>query len=85
MSRAGAWVRQQSGPKGFSAFIPAPLPPSPPLEFTPELTGIYEEAVHVVGQLEGITRTMDPERLLYVYVRKEAVLSSRSEGTQSTL
>jgi Fic family protein len=78
-------VRQQSGPEGFSAFIPAPLPPSPPVEFTPELTRIYEEAVHAVGQLEGVTRTMDPERLLYMYVRKEAVLSSQIEGTQSTL
>ncbi|HEY0153039.1 MAG TPA: Fic family protein [Longimicrobium sp.] len=85
MSRAGIWVRQQSGPEGFSAFIPAPLPPSPPLEFTPELTRIYEEAVHAVGQLEGVTRTMDPDRLLYMYVRKEAVLSSQIEGTQSTL
>jgi Fic family protein len=78
-------VRQQSGPEGFSAFIPAPLPPAPPLEFTPELARIYEEAVHAVGQLEGVTRTMDPERLLYMYVRKEAVLSSQIEGTQSTL
>ncbi|HEX8454851.1 MAG TPA: Fic family protein [Longimicrobium sp.] len=85
MSRAGIWVRQQPGPEGFSAFIPAPLPPSPPLEFTPELTRIYEEAVHAVGQLEGVTRTMDPDRLLYMYVRKEAVLSSQIEGTQSTL
>ncbi len=85
MSRAGTWVRQQSGPEGFSAFIPAPLPPSPPLEFTPELTRVHEEAVHAVGQLEGVTRTMDPDRLLYMYVRKEAVLSSQIEGTQSTL
>ena len=85
MGRAGTWVRQQAGPEGFSAFIPAPLPPSPPLEFTPELTRIYEEAVHAVGQLEGVTRTMDPDRLLYMYVRKEAVLSSQIEGTQSTL
>ena len=85
MSRAGTWARQQSGPEGFSAFIPAPLPPSPPLEFTPELSRIHEEAAHAVGQLEGVTRTMDPDRLLYMYVRKEAVLSSQIEGTQSTL
>ncbi len=85
MSRSGTWVQQQSGPDGYSAFIPAPLPPVPPVEFTPELTRIHEEAVHAVGQLEGVTRTMDPERLLYMYVRKEAVLSSQIEGTQSTL
>ncbi|HEX8672159.1 MAG TPA: Fic family protein, partial [Longimicrobium sp.] len=85
MSRAGRWVQQQAGPEGYSAFIPAPLPPDPPLEFTPELTRIHEEAVHAVGQLEGVSRTMDPDRLLYMYVRKEAVLSSQIEGTQSTL
>jgi Fic family protein len=85
MSRAGRWIQQQSGPEGFSAFIPAPLPPDPPLQFTPELQRIHEEAVHAVGQLEGVSRTMDPDRLLYMYVRKEAVLSSQIEGTQSTL
>jgi Fic family protein len=85
MGRAGPWIQQQSGPGGFSAFIPAPLPPDPPVEFTPELQRIHEEAVHAVGQLEGISQTMDPDRLLYMYVRKEAVLSSQIEGTQSTL
>lgn len=85
MSRAGTFVQQQGGGDGFSAFIPAPLPPRPPLEFTPELQRIHETAVHAVGQLEGVSRTMDPDRLLYMYVRKEAVLSSQIEGTQSTL
>ncbi|HEX2095660.1 MAG TPA: Fic family protein [Longimicrobiaceae bacterium] len=85
MGRAGAFVQQQAGPDGFSAFVPAPLPPEPPLEFSPELQRIHEEAVHAVGQLEGVWRTMDPDHLLYMYVRKEAVLSSQIEGTQSTL
>ncbi|HEX8392271.1 MAG TPA: Fic family protein [Longimicrobium sp.] len=85
MSRAGSWVQQQGGPEGFAAFIPAPLPPDPPVAFTPELLRIHEEAVHAVGQLEGVSGTMDPDRLLYMYVRKEAVLSSQIEGTQSTL
>jgi Fic family protein len=85
MGRAGTLIRQQGGPEGYSAFIPAPLPPDPPLEFTPELHRIHEEAVHAVGQLEGVSRTVDPDRLLYMYVRKEAVLSSQIEGTQSTL
>lgn len=83
--RAGTLVQQQAGPDGFSAFIPAPLPPDPPVAFTPELQRIHEEAVHAVGQLEGVSTTMDPHRLLYMYVRKEAVLSSQIEGTQSTL
>ena len=85
MGRAGALVQQQGGPEGFSAFIPAALPPNPPLEFTRELQRHHEEAVHAVGQLEGVSKTMDPDRLLYMYVRKEAVLSSMIEGTQSSL
>ena len=85
MERAGQFVQQQGGAEGFAAFIPAPLPPVPPLEFTPELQRIHEAAVHAVGQLEGVSRTMDADRLLYMYVRKEAVLSSQIEGTQSTL
>src|SRR5688500_9421464 len=85
MGRAGSFVQQQGGEEGFSAFVPAPLPPVPPVAFTPELQRIHESAVHAVGQLEGVSRTMDPDRLLYMYVRKEAVLSSQIEGTQSTL
>jgi Fic family protein len=85
MGRAGSHVQQQGGAEGFAAFVPAPLPPVPPLAFTPELQRIHETAVHAVGQLEGVSRTMDPGRLLYMYVRKEAVLSSQIEGTQSTL
>jgi Fic family protein len=85
MSRAGRYVPQQGGEEGFAAFVPAPLPPVPPLQFTSELQRIHETAVHAVGQLEGVSRTMEPDRLLYMYVRKEAVLSSQIEGTQSTL
>jgi Fic family protein len=85
MGRAGTFIQQQAGAKGFAAFIPAPLPPDPPLDFGPEMQRIHEEAVHAIGQLEGVSRTMDPDRLLYMYGRKEAVLSSQIEGTQSTL
>lgn len=85
MTRAGISVQQQAGPEGYSAFIPTPLPPNPPVELASGLRRIYEKAVHAVGQLEGVSRTMDPDRLLYMYVRKEAVLSSQIEGTQSTL
>jgi Fic family protein len=79
-------VRQLPGPDGYDAFIPAPLPPDPPVDFTPELRQRSEEAAHALGRLDGASSTMDPDRLLYdVYVRKEAVLSSQIEGTQSTL
>lgn len=85
VTRAGTFVQQEAGPDGFSAFSPAPLPPDPPIEFTTDLRRIHEEAVHAVGQLDGVSRMVDPDRLLYMYVRKEAVLSSQIEGTQSTL
>lgn len=83
--RAGRWIRQQRGPEGFAAFIPAPLPPKPPLAFTAELQRLSESAGRALGRLEGISASLDPDRLLYMYVRKEAVLSSSIEGTQSTL
>lgn len=84
-TRAGRWVRQQAGAQGYSAFIPAPLPPDPPLHFTTELQRLSEAASRALGRLEGVSRSLEPDRLLYMYVRKEAVLSSAIEGTQSTL
>jgi Fic family protein len=84
-TRAGRWVRQQAGAEGFSAFVPATLPPSPPLKFTPELQRLSEAAGRALGRLEGVSASLEPDRLLYMYVRKEAVLSSAIEGTQSTL
>ena len=84
-SRAGRWARQQAGPEGFSAFIPAPLPPDPPITFSPELQRLSEAAGRALGRLEGVSASLEPDRLLYMYLRKEAVLSSAIEGTQSTL
>jgi Fic family protein len=84
-TRAGRWVRQQAGAEGFAAFVPAPLPPEPPLKFTPDLQRLSEAAGRALGRLEGVSASLEPDRLLYMYVRKEAVLSSAIEGTQSTL
>lgn len=83
--RAGTLVRQQSGPDGFSAFLPAPLPPAPPVELQGDLALFHEAAAHALGKLDGTSTHLDPERLLYMYVRKEAVLTSQIEGSQSTL
>jgi Fic family protein len=52
---------------------------------TSELRRLHEEAAHALGRLDGVSERVDPHRLLYMYVRKEAVLSSQIEGTQSTL
>lgn len=84
-SRAGRLIRQQAGAEGYAAFIPAPLPPDPPLDLSAGLGGLLERASGSLGRLDGLSRSLDPDRLLYIYVRKEAVLSSQIEGTQSTL
>ena len=84
-ARAGYLVQQQAGPNGYSAFIPATLPPNPPLELSGHIGGLLERASNSLGRLDGLSRSLDPDRLLYMYVRKEAVLSSQIEGTQSTL
>jgi len=69
------------------AFVPRPLPPDPPLEMDQDLERL---AVHdspvALGRLDSVTTLLpDPELFLYMYVRKEAVLSSQIEGTQSSL
>ena len=82
-TRAGAYVRQ---PSGFRAFIPAPLPPDPPLAMDPELIRLLSAADQALGRLDGMAYTLpDPELFVAMYVRREAVLSSQIEGTQSTL
>jgi Fic family protein len=84
--RAGRMVVVQGGPDGYSAFVPAPLPPNPGLEITPAIQSRLDEANQRLGRLDGVTLSLpDPGRFLYSYVRKEAVLSSQIEGTQSSL
>jgi Fic family protein len=84
-TRAGRIIQQQAGKDGFSGFIPARLPPVPGLELTGGLRDLLEHASISLGRLDGVSASLDPDRLLYIYVRKEAVLSSQIEGTQSTL
>jgi Fic family protein len=84
-TRAGRIIQQQAGKDGFSAFIPARLPPVPALEVSGALRDSLEHASICLGRLDGVSASLDPDRLLYIYVRKEAVLSSQIEGTQSTL
>src|SRR5438105_3288927 len=84
--RAGVFVQQQGGSEGFSAFIPAPLPPEPPLAVDSAMEEALQCASHALGKLDGVALMLpDPTLFLYTYVRKEAVLSSQIEGTQSTL
>jgi Fic family protein len=68
------------------AFVPAPLPPVPPLELVGKLYPLLERALLALGRLDSVTRLLPGTDLfLYTYVRKEAVLSSQIEGTQSSL
>jgi len=68
------------------AFVPFPLPPKPPIEWTPELRGKFDQALLALGRLDSISTFLpDISLFLYMYIRKEAVLSSMIEGTQSSL
>lgn len=68
------------------AFVPAPLPPNPPLEIDGKLQSRINQAMLALGRLDAISTLLPDARLfLYSYVRKEAVMSSQIEGTQSSL
>ncbi|HVP02271.1 MAG TPA: Fic family protein [Solirubrobacteraceae bacterium] len=82
-NRAGRFVRQ---PAGYQAFIPAPLPPNPPVVLDGEIVALLSRADLALGRLDGIVKVVpDPDFFVAMYVRCEAVLSSQIEGTQSTL
>ena len=81
--RAGRYERQ---PANYQAFIPAPLPPAPPLRLEGELQRLLSSADVALGRLDGSIETLpNPDLFVFMYVRKEAVLSSQIEGTQSSL
>lgn len=68
------------------AFVPDPLPPLPPLEWNPTLQSLSQKAMLALGRLDGAAAVLpDVSQFLYTYIRKEAVLSSQIEGTQSSL
>jgi len=68
------------------AFVPVPLPPSPPIDWSPALRQRFDDALVALGRLDSVTLLLpDVSLFLYTYVRKEAVLSSMIEGTQSSL
>ncbi|HET9464312.1 MAG TPA: Fic family protein [Gemmatimonadales bacterium] len=78
-----AWV---AGGEQIKSFVPFRLPPAPALEITGERQRLLERATLALGRLDSVTLLLpDPELFLYAYVRREAVLSSQIEGTQSSL
>ena len=84
-SRLGQFVETTAGGERVRAFLPPPLPPTPPLDLQGLFT-LYDTARGAVGRLDGVTTVLPSTPLfLYMYVRKEALLSSQIEGTQSSL
>ncbi len=83
----GTYVESSLAGSRYRAFVPAPLPPSPPLDLSqPDMIARKERADQALGRLDGITLLLpDPTLFLHQYVRKEALLSSQIEGTQSSL
>ena len=84
--KTGRYEVTTVGGESVRAFVPAPLPPVPPLAFTGDLQRSLEDTVLALGRLDGVSTLLpDKSLFLYAYVRKEAVLSSQIEGTQSSL
>ena len=88
--KSGEYVTQAVTGESYRAYLPAPLPPEPPLELDTGLLQRMDQANRALGRLDGISRVWPNSghflnQLLYQYVRKEAVLSSQIEGTQSSL
>lgn len=84
--RSGAFRRVDAGGERYYVFYPKPLPPDPALVIDAEIQELLDTANQALGRLDGITLLLpDPDQFLYSYIRKEAVLSSQIEGTQSSL
>ncbi|MFN3742615.1 MAG: Fic family protein [Anaerolineales bacterium] len=82
----GRYEITEVGGETIRAFIPVSLPPNPPLEMTAQRQQLLERATLALGRLDSVTLLLpDPGLFLYAYVRREAVLSSQIEGTQSSL
>lgn len=76
--------RVMRAPQGYDAFVPSPLPPE--LPWTPSIVSLLSRADRALGELSGIGRALpNPHLLILPFARREAVLSSRIEGTQASL
>ena len=82
----GRYRLTAAGGEQVRAFVPAPLPPNPPIVLDGAIQRVMERALLSLGRLDAVSQLLPDRRLfLYTYVRKEAVLSSQIEGTQSSL
>jgi Fic family protein len=84
-ARLGTYVVSTVAGEKVRAFVPPPLPPKPPLRLA-ELQSPLEQANQALGRLDGLASILpNLAHFIYMCVRKEAVLSSQIEGTQSSL
>ncbi len=82
--RIGTWITTHVPGESFKAFIPPKLPPSPSLDME-SLYPYIDRANQAIGELNSITKLIPNLSLfIYMYVRKEALMSSQIEGTQSS-
>jgi len=82
----GSYVTISRVGEKAKAFVPTPLPPHPPIDWTPELRSKFDQALLAIGRLDSVSILLpDTSLFLYMYIRKEAVLSSMIEGIQSSL
>lgn len=82
----GQYVKVATAGEAFKAFVPTPLPPRPAIDRTSALRGRFDAALLALGRLDAVTDLLPNAALLLTsFVRKEAVLSSMIEGTQSSL
>lgn len=85
-NRTGKFISSSVAGEKYKAFVPSPLPPDPPLKLDSEHFELMEKANWSMGRLDGLTTLLpDTSLFIYFYIRKEAVLSSQIEGTQSSL
>lgn len=81
-NRAGFFMNSAVG---YKSFVPAELPPNPPIQYDDELQGLLSLADRKLGRLDGVTQILpNLELFVAMYVKKEAVLSSQIEGTQAS-
>lgn len=82
----GRYVKVATAGEAFKAYVPAPLPPKPQVEWSPALRQRFDQALLELGRLDALAGMLPNAALvLYSFIRKEAVLSSMIEGTQSSL
>jgi Fic/DOC family N-terminal len=82
----GQYVTISTVGESARAFVPSNLPPVPPIDWSPQLRTTFDHALLALGRLDSATLLLpDVGLFLYTYIRKEAVLSSMIEGTQSSL